>query len=136
MAPFKMFPACQSEYDDPSNRRFHAQPNACPICGPRVWLAQAPMETEDALAPPNGEPRNSETIEKCADLLRAGAIVALKGLGGFHLSCDATNRLALERLRERKRRSAKPLAVMMATLDQVRSHCVVTPDEEALLTSL
>ena len=135
MAPFKMCPACQSEYDDPSNRRFHAQPNACPICGPRVWLVPASMETQDALVPPNGEPRNSETIEKCADLLRAGAIVALKGLGGFHLSCDATNRLAVERLRERKRRSAKPLAVMIATLDQVRSHCVVTPDQEALLTS-
>ncbi|MEI9477762.1 MAG: carbamoyltransferase HypF, partial [Deltaproteobacteria bacterium] len=135
MAPFKMCPACQSEYDHPLNRRFHAQPNACPVCGPRVWLARSSARDQEALIVPEGNPQNSRTIETCAELLRSGAIAALKGLGGFHLACDATNPKAVQTLRERKQRFAKPLAVMMASLDEIRQHCVITPQEERLLKS-
>ncbi len=135
MAAFQMCPECQAEYDDPLNRRFHAQPNACPVCGPRVWLAPASADGAAALAPPAGDPTNAEVIAEAARLLREGRILALKGLGGFHLACDATNAVTVRTLRERKRRPAKPLAVMMADMDEVRRHCEVTPDEEVLLTS-
>ena len=135
MAPFKMCPACQSEYDDPLNRRFHAQPNACPVCGPRVWPARSSARDQEALIVPEGNPQNSRTIETCVELLRSGAIAALKGLGGFHLACDATNPKAVQTLRERKQRFAKPLAVMMASLDEIRQHCAITPQEEKLLNS-
>ncbi|GAB4506453.1 MAG: carbamoyltransferase HypF [Anaerolineales bacterium] len=135
MAAFQMCPECQAEYDDPLNRRFHAQPNACPVCGPRVWLVPASAQDAEALTPPAGDPANAEVLAEAARLLRGGAILAIKGLGGFHLACDATNPDAVRTLRERKRRPAKPLAVMMASLDEVRQHCEITPDEEALLTS-
>ncbi len=135
MAPFKMCPACQGEYDDPLNRRFHAQPNACHVCGPRIWAVPSSSRTQEVLTVPDGEPRNSETISRCAELLCSGAILALKGLGGFHLACDATNPQAVKTLRDRKQRVAKPLAVMMATLDDVREHCVLTRQEAALLSS-
>ncbi len=107
MARFTMCAACQAEYDDPANRRFHAQPNACWDCGPRVWLVQ----TDDSEAI-TGEKAVQATIE----LLLAGKIVAIKGVGGFHLSVDATNEAAVMRLRERKRRYGKPLAVMVKDL--------------------
>ncbi len=135
MAAFQMCPECQAEYDDPLNRRFHAQPNACPVCGPRVWLARASADDATALTPPAGEPNNAAVLTEAARLLRDGRILAIKGLGGFHLACDATNPDAVRTLRERKRRPAKPLAVMMASLDEVRRHCEVTPEEEALLSS-
>ncbi|MDH7487894.1 MAG: carbamoyltransferase HypF [Anaerolineae bacterium] len=135
MAAFQMCPECQAEYDDPLDRRFHAQPNACPVCGPRVWLAPASAEDGEALTPPAGDPASAEVIAEAARLLREGAILAIKGLGGFHLACDATNPDAVRTLRERKRRPAKPLAVMMSSLDEVRQHCEITPDEQALLTS-
>ena len=135
MAQFKMCPACQAEYNDPLNRRFHAQPNACPVCGPRIWLVPLTARTDEALRPPKGVPLNSKTIEEAAHLLCLGAIVALKGLGGFHLACDATNPEAVGKLRERKRRFAKPLAVMMPSLDEIRHHCLMKPEEEALLKS-
>ncbi len=135
MAPFGMCADCEAEYNNPLDRRFHAQPNACPVCGPRVWLASASDDEDAALTPPAGDPLNSETIARCSALLREGAVVALKGLGGFHLACDATNRDAVQTLRERKHRPAKPLAGMMATLDDVREHCEITPAEEELLAS-
>ena len=81
MAPFKMCPACQTEYDDPFNRRFHAQPNACPVCGPRVWLVPLNRRDEEALTAPEGKPRNSEIRRRRARLLRSGAILALEGSG-------------------------------------------------------
>lgn len=123
MARFTMCAACQAEYDDPGNRRFHAQPNACWKCGPLVWLEGAdgtPIAAEDAVA---------ATI----DLLVGGEIVAIKGVGGFHLCVDATNEAAVIRLRERKRRYGKPLAMMVRDLDAARSVCALTAEEEALL---
>ena len=131
MRVFPMCPDCQREYEDPRDRRFHAQPNACPVCGPRLELLRRPHLPEEVWAS-RGE---GDVVSQAASLLRAGAILALKGLGGFHLACDATNRTAVQTLRARKRRPHKPFAVMMATLDQVREHCWVGPEEEALLTS-
>jgi hydrogenase maturation protein HypF len=128
MQPFAMCPACQHEYDDPLDRRFHAQPNACPVCGPHVWL-----EAADRPRLPLAE--RDEALREAARLLLEGQVLAIKGLGGFHLACDATKAAAVERLRSRKGRPAKPLAVMMATMDDIRRHCVVSEAEEALLTS-
>ncbi|MGD0789189.1 MAG: carbamoyltransferase HypF [Terracidiphilus sp.] len=125
MARFKMCAACQAEYDDPLNRRFHAQPNACWECGPRIWLAGvdgAEIAAEDA-------------VNATIDRLLAGEVVAIKGIGGFHLSVDATNEAAVMRLRERKRRYGKPLAVMVRDLAAARKLCVLTAEEEALLTT-
>ena len=128
MRDFVMCPQCQAEYDDPLDRRFHAQPNACPVCGPHVWLVPSPqLETL--------KPEADDVIAQAARLLQAGAILAIKGLGGFHLACDATDEAAVRTLRERKKRPAKPLAVMMATLEEVKQHCWVSEEEERLLTS-
>jgi hydrogenase maturation protein HypF len=128
MANFKMCSACQAEYDDPANRRFHAQPNACWECGPRVWLVEA-----------EGSGRVAEQVEAvaaCVDRLARGEIVAIKGIGGFHLSVDATNESAVQRLRERKHRYGKPLAVMVKDLSAARELCALTSEEERLLQSV
>jgi hydrogenase maturation protein HypF len=123
MAAFPMCAACQAEYDDPLNRRFHAQPNACWDCGPRVWLADV-----EGL-----ELASDDPVTACIDRLVAGQIMAIKGIGGFHLSVDATNESAVMRLRERKHRYGKPLAVMVRDLDAARQLCDLSPEEEALL---
>jgi len=123
MARFKMCPACQAEYDDPANRRFHAQPNACWDCGPQLSLVSAdglPIPTPDPVA---------ETIARLA----AGQILAIKGIGGFHLAVDATSDAAVMRLRQRKHRYGKPLAVMVRDLDAARALCHLTSEEESLL---
>ena len=125
MAPFTMCPECQSEYDDPMNRRFHAQPNCCPQCGPHVELQDGTGKRIDS-----GEP-----IRRSVELLKQGKIVAVKGIGGFLLACDATNEEAVRRLRHRKRRTFKPFAVMMENLEAVREACPVSAEEETLLTS-
>jgi hydrogenase maturation protein HypF len=124
MAPFLMCPACQREYDDPTDRRFHAQPNACPVCGPRLalWTATGAVIDEDPIA------------GAAARLIR-GEIVALKGLGGFHLACDATREPPLATLRARKLRDEKPFAVMVADLATARELAALTADEAALLSS-
>jgi len=120
-----MCPECQREYNDPLNRRFHAQPNACPKCGPSLELLDA-----------SGKPIScDDVIATSSRLLREGRILAIKGLGGFHLACDATSNTAIELLRERKRRPFKPLAIMLATLEKVKEHCLVSLEEERLLTS-
>ncbi len=134
MRDFVMCPACQAEYDDPLDRRFHAQPNACPVCGPHVWIEPAGEGMQNPLLK-GGASGGADELQTAAHLLRQGAILAIKGLGGFHLACDATNAAAVNTLRQRKGRPSKPLAVMMATLDDVRRHCHVSPTEEALLTS-
>jgi len=125
MAKFPMCPECQREYDDPLNRRFHAQPNACWVCGPKVWLVGADgakIDTDDPVA-------------ACIDRLLAGQIMAIKGIGGFHLSVDATNQAAVMRLRERKHRYGKPLAVMVRDLEAAQAACKLTEEEETLLTT-
>jgi hydrogenase maturation protein HypF len=125
MRHFRMCPRCQAEYDDPDNRRFHAQPNACPQCGPQVSLF------DSRRVPVPGDP-----ILRAAELLKAGHIVAIKGLGGFHLAVDAFNDGAVERLRQRKHREEKPLAVMSADLQAVAAYAEVAPDEAELLTCM
>lgn len=122
MAAFPLCADCAREYHDPSNRRFHAQPVACPDCGPRVWYQR-----------PGDAPRTDWRTAFAADVAE-GRIVAVRGLGGFHLICDAQNPQAVERLRVRKRRPHKPLAVMARDLSIVRRYCLLTPEEEALLT--
>jgi hydrogenase maturation protein HypF len=125
MAPFDMCPRCRSEYDSPFDRRFHAQPNACPDCGPAL-IAVRPTAQEIA---------TSDPIRFAARALRAGMIVALKGLGGFHLACDATSETAVRRLRERKHRETKPFAIMVRDLAAAETLAVLTDDERRLLTS-
>ncbi len=122
MAPFAMCPDCQREYDDPLNRRFHAQPNACPVCGPRLELLPSPALG----APPQWDTLPADPLDAARALLQAGYIVAIKGLGGFHLACDATDPAAVRTLRARKGRAAKPFAVMMPDLDTVRQVCAVS----------
>jgi hydrogenase maturation protein HypF len=131
MRDFTLCPQCQAEYDDPLDRRFHAQPNACAVCGPRVWLVPNPSLRNSQFAIRHSH----DVIAQAARLLQTGAILAIKGLGGFHLACDATAETAVRTLRERKGRPAKPLAVMMATLEEIKQHCRVSEEEERLLTS-
>jgi hydrogenase maturation protein HypF len=128
MQPFAMCPDCKREYNDPFDRRFHAQPNACPVCGPHLWL-------EESAAPEARLAERDEALRLAGRMLLTGKILALKGLGGFHLACDATSTEAVRTLRARKGRPSKPLAVMMASLDDVRDHCHITPEEETLLLS-
>jgi len=125
MASFKMCPICQKEYDDPLDRRFHAQPNACPTCGPSLWL-------EDR----DGNEVLDDPIETTLKLLEEGFIVAVKGLGGFHLACDAKNERSVSSLRSRKFREDKPFAVMCWDMEEIKRHCEVSQEEEKLLLSV
>ncbi|MDO8491055.1 MAG: carbamoyltransferase HypF, partial [Dehalococcoidia bacterium] len=125
MRTFKMCPQCQHEYEDPLDRRFHAQPNACPRCGPSLQL----VDSVGNIVPAD------DPLGEIARLLKEGRIVAIKGLGGFLLACDATNATAVSLLRERKRRPSKPFAIMAASLEEVKRRCFVSPAEADLLTS-
>ena len=127
MAGFKLCPDCEREYKDPTNRRFHAQPVACPVCGPKIWL-EVGATRESPL-------QNNDAMEETQHLLAEGKIVAIKGLGGFHLACDATNANAVTELRTRKLRVDKPFALMMPDLETIETHCFVSDEEKALLTS-
>jgi hydrogenase maturation protein HypF len=125
MAGFKMCPECQAEYENPADRRFHAQPIACPVCGPSIAYAQSGKKAlykEAALA-------------AARELIKAGGILAVKGLGGYHLACDAANEEAVATLKERKHRSEKPLAVMAFNLASLEKYCQVSDDERKLLES-
>jgi hydrogenase maturation protein HypF len=124
MRGFTMCEDCRREYEDPADRRFHAEPVACPACGPQLVLTD-----------PAGEPLEGDPIERTAELLKQGRIVAVKGLGGFHLACDATNQAAVAALRVRKRRPDKPLAVMVASNEDLDAWFDVTPQERETLCS-
>jgi hydrogenase maturation protein HypF len=126
MARFEMCPECRREYEDPKNRRFHAQPNACPVCGPHVELWD-----------PKGQQRSSNlyAILEAVDAIRGGKIVAVKGLGGFHLLAAAGNEDCVARLRERKHREEKPFALMYPSLAKIKEDCSVSSSEERLLCS-
>ena len=135
---FPMCPKCAAEYADPLDRRFHAQPDACFDCGPHItWReAEGDMELEGSGATPAvGSTRETSDaiIDRCVELLADGGIVAIKGLGGFHLACDASNEQAVAELRRRKRRSNKPLAVMVRDLADVERLCHVNDVERGLL---
>ncbi|HHT9130022.1 MAG TPA: carbamoyltransferase HypF [Candidatus Brocadiaceae bacterium] len=128
MASFRMCIDCEREYHDPTNRRFHAQPNACPKCGPKVLLIEKgqKLQTGDIAT-------NYVAIKKAKEFLKEGAILAIKGLGGFHLACDATNHNAVKKLRERKRRSNKPFAIMTPDIETVKGFCYISEEERTLL---
>jgi hydrogenase maturation protein HypF len=127
MREFPLCAPCKAEYDDPANRRFHAEPVACPDCGPALSYRRpgdaAPMARREA------------ALEAALEDLRAGRIVAVKGLGGYHLACDATDAAAVARLRDRKHRWARPFAVMVRDIETARALAVLSTEEEALLVS-
>jgi hydrogenase maturation protein HypF len=135
MRHFPLCPACRREYEDPLDRRFHAEPNACPVCGPRVRLLRLDGGggVVEVAAGAEGDP--AAPVRAAAELLCAGEILAVKGLGGFHLACDATDGEAVRRLKLRKRRPDKPLAVMFRGLGELRAHCRAGEVEAELLTS-
>lgn len=147
MAHFTMCSACQAEYDDPHDRRFHAQPNACPGCGPRAELVISSAALSADERPPFGcssalcdelhgaAALTEDAVARAAALLRGGAIVAVKGVGGFHLACRADDAAAVGRLRARKHREHKPFAVLVADLDAARALVMLSPEEAALLAS-
>ena len=123
MAVFPMCPACQREYDDPRDRRFHAQPNACAACGPAYRLLV------------NGGVQAGDPLAAARRVVAEGGILAVKGIGGYHLACDARSEAAVARLRRRKHREAKALAVMAGSCAAVRALCLLSAEEERLLTS-
>ena len=159
MAEFAMCPDCLREYKDPENRRFHAQPNACPLCGPHLELVipSSSRSSENSVLKGHGFSRAEEAgeesglqpprdgaafpqhpralLSRVADILRSGGIVAWKGLGGYQLACDARQPAAVEELRRRKHRSEKPFAVMVANEEVAASLCFVSAEERAALTS-
>ena len=125
MAPFAMCADCAAEYEDPADRRYHAQPVACPVCGPQIWLefgGERLVERDGAL-------------QEARSMLQQGKIVAIKGVGGFHLACDALNIAAVDELRRRKLRLDKPFALMAASTAVVEQHCHLDDDSRALLES-
>lgn len=128
MAEFPMCSDCQKEYEDPEDRRFHAQPNACHVCGPRAWL-----ERSDGKAVCIESMTHLDDIDAAATLIQRGEIVAIKGIGGFHLACDASNEKAVAQLRERKLRFHKPFALMARDLNVIKQYCQISEAEEALL---
>ena len=132
MAAFAMCPDCRREYEDPADRRFHAQPDACPVCGPRAWLADA---AGNVLTPADEATGGGEAVAEAARRLAAGAILAVKGLGGFHLACRADDDAVVLRLRARKSREAKPLALMVRDLDAARRLVELDKAAEAALAS-
>ena len=130
MKAFTMCSECSNEYADIENRRFHAQPVACYTCGPQAWLERA-----------DGKPITAsmfsmlDDVDAVCTLLQKGEIVAIKGLGGFHLACDATNQAAVEKLRQRKQRHHKPFALMARDIEVIQEYCNPTPKEIELLQS-
>ncbi|MCX8027574.1 MAG: carbamoyltransferase HypF [Thermodesulfovibrionales bacterium] len=128
MSVFKMCHDCQSEYQNPTDRRFHAQPNACVKCGPRVWFEVV----NHNLKVYSGQ----DPILQAIDLLKKGGIIALKGLGGFHICCNAEDEDVVSRLRQKKRRSNKPFAIMLPDVSKIKSVCFIDEQEERLITDV
>ncbi len=124
LAEFPLCAACAGEYGDPGDRRFHAEAIACPRCGPTARLV--PLAGRDQAV-------STDALDALVELVRRGEIVAIKGLGGYHLACDATRSEVIARLRARKRRDAKPFALMARDLEVIRRYCFVGPEEEAAL---
>lgn len=141
MRAFRMCPACQAEYDDPNDRRFHAQPNACPDCGPQLelWPGANSYSPEGSQHHSGKAPRSlaqgPDALLAAAHVIRCGQIVAVKGIGGFHLLVDARNDAAVRRLRERKQREEKPFALLFPDLASVKEVCEASALEERLLQS-
>ncbi|MBP2640563.1 MAG: hypF [Firmicutes bacterium] len=127
MAEFVMCPDCRQEFDHPGDRRFHAQPNACAVCGPRYQL----LDRQGRIIPGS----DADVFAAARRLIADGAVIAIKGIGGFHLACDAYNGQAVQKLRERKTREDKPFAVLCGSVDAVRKHCVMKASEQEVLTS-
>ena len=127
MAEFAMCNACRSQYEDVKDRRFHAQPVACPTCGPKVWLSD---QQGQAI-----ETDSDKTILRCAEVLKNGGVAAIKGLGGFHLAVDATCENAVQELRKRKYRDAKPFAMMAASIEVIEKYAIVDEISKKLLQS-
>ena len=125
MTAFQMCPECRREYENPLDRRFHAQPNACPVCGPRLELVDAKRNAVSC----------DDVITTANELLKNDKIIAVKGLGGFLLACDATSQRAVSRLRRRKNRPSKPLAIMVASLGEAERYCHINNKEAELLTA-
>ncbi len=124
MSEFPLCSNCQTEYDDPSNRRFHAQPNACSVCGPQLSLHDGTSEMS-----------TESPIEDVISLLQDGKIIAIKGIGGFHLAVDSNNSKAIEKLRDRKGRAEKPFAMMSRDIQTIQKYCYVSKQESELLIS-
>jgi len=135
MAAFPMCAACAAEYDDPEDRRFHAEANACPACGPTVWFTSADDDAGIATTRETAGCVGPAALATARERLRAGHVLAVKALGGFHLVCDATNPAAVFRLRERKQRVAKPLAVMVGDVEAACRYGVIDEQEQRLLES-
>ena len=125
MNDFEMCDKCKEEYMNPSNRRFHAQPNACPECGPRVYITDKN----------NKEIKVTDPFNEVIRLLKQGNIFAIKGIGGFNLVCNSKSKETIQRLRERKHRPNKPLAVMIKDIETVKKYCILSKYEEELLKS-
>ena len=130
MATFPLCNDCARDYGDPSDRRFHAQPIACPTCGPQIWLDC--REELSGVRPPSDL---GDQIDQTVALIRQGSIVAIKGLGGFHLACDATNAATVQRLRQRKHRYGKPFALMARNVNIIRRYCTLSTLEQQVLVS-
>lgn len=130
MRDFPMCDECRSEYEDPYDRRFHAEPTACEECGPRLTLTDA-----NGIEIPLDPISDRNAVDRARSLLSNDKIFAIKGIGGFHLACDALNADAVERLRSRKYREEKPFALMAGSIDAIKKYCFVSPEEEAMLTS-
>lgn len=124
MKKFPLCPDCQEEYENPADRRFHAQPVSCPHCGPRL-----------SLLGPEGIIETESPLQKAIELLKSGAILGIKGIGGYHIACDATSTEAVTKLRQRKHRPDKPFAVMMPDIETIRGFCHTNALEESILTS-
>ena len=129
MAAFPMCADCKSEYTQPADRRFHAQPIACATCGPTIWLETL---NTNAIA---DHPRSTSAMRAAIEMLKGGSILAIRGLGGFHLACDATNAESVQRLRQRKHRYGKPFALMARDVDMIRRYCNLSSAEADLLRS-